>query len=74
MKKTSVDFGCYYNSIDNKELVKAIARASNPNTEDIILYCKIDDGGLASAPMYMLEKDFVATYVNQALYRDGVTG
>ena len=74
MKKTSVDFGCYYNSIDNKELVKAIARASNPNTEDIILYCKIDDGGLASAPMYMTEKDFVATYVNQTLYRDGVTG
>ena len=68
MKKTSVDFGCYYNSIDNKELVKAITRASNPNAEDIILYCKIDDGGFASALMYMIEKDFVATFINWVAY------
>lgn len=64
MKKTSIDFGCYYTSFDNKELVKTIARASNSGAEDIILYARINEGGIASEPMYMAEKDFVATFLN----------
>lgn len=63
MKKISVDMGCYYTSYDEKSLVKSITRATNSTGENIIVYANILEGGLASAPMYMSENDFIETYV-----------
>lgn len=63
MKKFSVDMGCYYNDVNNENLVRTICRAGGENG-NVIVYVAIGEGGFASKAMYMPEIEFVEKYLS----------
>ena len=65
MKKVSVDFGCYYNSLDQKTLVRTVAAMKDIHGEnEMIAFVYVTEGGVASPLHYMPKQDFISTYIS----------